>query len=169
MQECSTLVAVGQNEVMVEVDSPLGVLRVYSTEVGICSLLFDDGALGRTGDRTERAGQLEHLAAEQLREYFAGTRRAFDVPLDLAGTDFQRAAWAALCTIPFGETRTYSDEARIIGRPKAVRAAGSANGRNPVPILVPCHRVVAANGLGGFSSGIERKVILLEHEQRFRA
>ena len=154
---------------MVEVSSPLGVLRIFATEMGICSLLFDDGAPGRIGDSTERADHHERVAGQQLREYFAGTRRTFDVPLDLTGTDFQRAAWAALCTIPFGETRTYAEEARIIGRPKAVRAAGSANGRNPVPIIVPCHRVVASNGLGGFSSGIDRKVTLLEHEQRFRA
>ena len=153
---------------MVELDSPVGQLRIFATHNGVCAVTFDRTTPAHSGDGSDAAKVFETLAADQLREYFAGARRMFDVPLDLQGTDFQRKAWAALCTIPFGETRTYTQEANIIGRPKAVRAAGSANGRNPVPIIVPCHRVVASNGLGGYSSGIERKVLLLEHESRLR-
>ena len=131
-------------------------------------MTFDRTTPANAGDGSQEADVIERRAADQLREYFAGKRRTFDLPLDLHGTDFQREAWTALRTIPFGETRTYSEEANIMGRPNAVRAAGSANGRNPVPIIVPCHRVVASNGLGGFSSGIERKVLLLKHEGQLR-
>lgn len=98
----------------------------------------------------------------QLRAYFAGDLRVFDVPLELVGTDFQKRVWSALRTIPFGETRSYSQVARQIGSPLAVRAVGAANGRNPIPIIVPCHRVIGASGsLVGFGGGLEWKRFLL--------
>ena len=101
--------------------------------------------------------------AAQLDEYFAGTRTAFDLPLDLHGTPFQLAAWQALAEIPYGETRTYGEQADRIGRPSAVRAIGAANGRNPVSIVLPCHRVIGSNGsLVGFGGGLEVKAALLE-------
>jgi len=98
----------------------------------------------------------------QLRAYFAGDLRVFDVPLEVVGTDFQKRVWSALRTIPFGETRSYSQVAGQIGSPRAVRAVGAANGRNPIPIIVPCHRVIGASGsLVGFGGGLEWKRFLL--------
>lgn len=106
-------------------------------------------------------------AATQLDEYFAGYRRRFDLPLAPSGTAFQREAWQALCTIPYGDTITYGEQARRMGRPTAARAAGGANARNPLPIVVPCHRVVGTSGtLVGFAGGLDRKAWLLEHERR---
>ena len=104
-------------------------------------------------------------AAAQLAEYFRGDRTSFDVPLDLRGTEFQVAAWRALDDIPYGTTRSYGEQAALIGRPTAVRAIGQANGRNPVPIVLPCHRVIGANGsLVGFGGGLDTKTLLLQHE-----
>ncbi|MCE9577225.1 MAG: methylated-DNA--[protein]-cysteine S-methyltransferase [Deltaproteobacteria bacterium] len=103
--------------------------------------------------------------ARQLDEYFARTRTAFELPLAAPGTDFQRAVWAALVAIPFGETRSYVDIARAVGRPTASRAVGAANGQNPIAIIVPCHRVIGASGaLTGYAGGLERKRWLLAHE-----
>jgi len=105
-------------------------------------------------------------AMAQLEEYFDGSRRRFEVPLALHGTEFQRATWEALLSIPYGETRTYGEIAKSIGRPTAVRAVGAANGQNPIPIIVPCHRVIGANGtLTGFGGGLPTKQYLLELEQ----
>jgi len=102
----------------------------------------------------------------QLAAYFAGERRDFDLPLDFRGTDFQRRVWHALLTIPFGETRSYRDIAVQLGQPSATRAVGAANGRNPIPIVAPCHRVIGANGsLTGFGGGLENKAFLLDLEQ----
>ena len=106
-----------------------------------------------------------NVAKQQMLEYFDGSRQSFDLPLGAQGTDFQKQVWQALCTIEYGETCSYSDIANKIKNPKAVRAVGSANGRNPLTIVVPCHRVVGANGsLTGYASGTERKAWLLNHE-----
>jgi methylated-DNA-[protein]-cysteine S-methyltransferase len=103
--------------------------------------------------------------ARQLREYFDGKRDRFNVPLDFVGTEFQRKVWHALLTIPFGETRSYSEIAQQIGKPAAVRAVGAANGRNPMSIIAPCHRVIGANGtLTGFAGGLKAKAFLLRLE-----
>jgi methylated-DNA-[protein]-cysteine S-methyltransferase len=103
--------------------------------------------------------------ARQLAEYFGGRRRAFDLPLEFRGTDFQKRVWLSLLSIPFGETRSYLDVARALGDPAAVRAVGAANGRNPISIVAPCHRVIGANGdLTGFGGGLEAKAWLLAHE-----
>jgi methylated-DNA-[protein]-cysteine S-methyltransferase len=108
--------------------------------------------------------------AAQLDEYFAGERRAFDLPMSLEGTDFQRRVWSALCGIPYGETISYGELARRVGNPKASRAVGLANGRNPIAVIVPCHRVIAADGsLGGYGGGSDRKVHLLELERSTRS
>jgi methylated-DNA-[protein]-cysteine S-methyltransferase len=102
----------------------------------------------------------------QLNEYFSGKRREFELPLDLHGTEFQVAAWKSLARIPFGRTSSYGEQAASIGRPTAVRAIGGANGRNPVAVILPCHRVIGANGsLTGFGGGLEVKKWLLQHEQ----
>jgi methylated-DNA-[protein]-cysteine S-methyltransferase len=101
----------------------------------------------------------------ELRAYFSGDLRKFDVPLEIVGTDFQKCVWSALRTIPYGETHSYSQIAALIGAPRAVRAVGAANGRNPIPIIVPCHRVIGASGkLVGFGGGLEWKRLLLDLE-----
>jgi methylated-DNA-[protein]-cysteine S-methyltransferase len=103
----------------------------------------------------------------QLGEYFAGTRTRFDLPLEPGGSEFEKKVWQALTKIPYGRTRSYLDVAKAIGSPKACRAVGAANSRNPLPIVVPCHRVIGANGqLTGFAGGLERKASLLAHEAR---
>lgn len=113
----------------------------------------------------ERPSALTNRAANQLQEYFGGKRRVFDVPLALAGTEFQRAVWDELLRIPYGQTRSYSQVAAAIGHPRASRAVGQANNRNPLPIFVPCHRVVAADGsLGGYAFGVKTKQFLLDLE-----
>ncbi|MEO8126697.1 MAG: methylated-DNA--[protein]-cysteine S-methyltransferase [Bryobacteraceae bacterium] len=111
-------------------------------------------------------GPLLQEAMEQVSSYFRRTLQNFDLPLDLNGTEFQRKVWRALQEIPYGHTRTYAEIARIVGSPKAVRAVGGANHVNPVPIIVPCHRVLAANGqLGGFACGLDYKRLLLDVER----
>jgi methylated-DNA-[protein]-cysteine S-methyltransferase len=111
------------------------------------------------------AGAIVRQAEQELREYFAGRRRTFTVKLDLEGTEFQRKAWQAMRKIPFGETISYGDQARKVGKPTAYRAVGSANGKNPIPIIVPCHRVLASDGsLGGYSLGLSMKRRLLALE-----
>lgn len=110
---------------------------------------------------------LVRQAVRQITEYFDGKRREFDLPLELEGTDFQRRAWNALLAIPYGETRCYSELAHAIGFPRAARAVGSANHANPIAIIVPCHRVIAAGGgLGGYGGGLDRKQFLLDLERR---
>ena len=111
-------------------------------------------------------GAILQQAAEELEEYFEGTRRSFEVPLDPVGTAFQQQAWAALRTIPYGETVTYGEQAERLGDRRKARAVGAANGRNPISIIVPCHRVVGSNGaLTGFGGGLDVKAWLLDHER----
>jgi methylated-DNA-[protein]-cysteine S-methyltransferase len=145
---------------------------ILATPLGSLQLIARDGLLERIafpGTHVERlpaqdAPVLSRTVA-QLGEYFAGRRRVFDLPLAAAGTAFQETVWAALAAIPFGETRSYGDLARDLGRPRAVRAVGAANGRNPLPIVVPCHRVIGADGsLTGYAGGMARKRWLLELE-----
>jgi methylated-DNA-[protein]-cysteine S-methyltransferase len=147
---------------------------VARSERGVClSSIGDEGALERLArwrdahaagaDIVEDAGALAS-AVRQLDLYFRGESKTLDVELDLRGTDFQKRVWLALRTIPHGATRTYGDIAREIGIPGAVRAVGAANGRNPVPPFVPCHRVVASNGIGGFTGGLSKKRALLALE-----
>jgi methylated-DNA-[protein]-cysteine S-methyltransferase len=144
-------------------DSPLGPLTLVSDGSALTALHFD--AAGVPGE----AAQDDVLAAasSQLAEYLAGERRAFDPPLSPAGTPFQREVWAALQEIPYGETIGYGALAARLGRPSAARAVGLANGRNPLAIVVPCHRVIGASGaLTGYGGGLERKRLLLELEAR---
>ena len=151
------------------ISSPVGTLKLIASPAGLVAVLWEN-------DKPERVrlGQLyEDLAhpvlqkAEtQLGEYFSGKRREFSVPLDLRGTDFQNNAWKALLTIPFGQTRSYGEIARQIGVPTGSRAVGAANGRNPVSIIVPCHRAIGTDGsLTGFAGGLERKRFLLDFER----
>ncbi|PJI88559.1 methylated-DNA--[protein]-cysteine S-methyltransferase [Sphingomonas koreensis] len=151
-----------------DIASPVGTLRLVASDTGLVAILWPNERPGRVplGPTVEDAGHpILARAAMQVDGYFAGTLRAFDVPLDFRGTDFQRSVWQALLTIPFGETRSYAQIADQIGRPTASRAVGAANGRNPVSIIAPCHRVIGANGaLTGFAGGLEAKRLLLDLE-----
>ena len=145
------------------IDSPVGHLLIAHDDIGLTAVDFTDAPLAPANT------PLLQEAESQLREWFAGTRRVFSLPLHMVGTDFQLRCWRALTTIPYGETITYGEQARLIGSPKAVRAVGGANHRNPLCIVVPCHRVVGKNGmLTGFGGGIDKKAWLLEHEARIR-
>lgn len=148
-------------------DSPLGALRLYANEAALLAIYMTDHAGAPSPDaRDGAAHRVLREAARQLGEYFAGTRTGFDLPLDPRGTDFQRRVWDSLRAIPFGETSSYSGLAAAIGRPKAVRAVGAANARNPLSIVVPCHRVIGADGsLTGYAGGTDRKAWLLRHER----
>jgi len=146
--------------------SPGGCLRIYASALGVTQIDFldDDLGEGKADGITDDPILLQ--AVMELGEYFAGKRRAFEVAVDLQkGTAFQREAWEILRAIPYGQTISYGDQAKAMGRPKAVRAVGGANGRNPLPILVPCHRVVSSAGkLHGFSGGLAIKRFLLAVE-----
>lgn len=150
--------------------SPVGELRIVVSPVGVRAVLWevdDDRIAGLDAVPIDAADDpIARRAVDQLGEYFAGERTEFDLPLDPIGTEFQVAAWRALGEIPYGETRTYRQQAAGIGRPAAVRAIGAANGSNPLSIVVPCHRVVGADGsLTGFAGGLDAKRYLLSHEQ----
>ncbi len=157
-----------------EVDTPIGRVRLFANAQGITGVRFVDG-IDAEGPRElagtaevaaiDRAQQWLTALSRQLAEYFGGSRRSFDVPLAPFGTPFQRRAWDALTRIPFGTTRTYAQIACEIGSPQAVRAVGAANGANRIAIVIPCHRVIGADGtLTGFGGGLWRKEWLLEHE-----
>jgi methylated-DNA-[protein]-cysteine S-methyltransferase len=149
--------------------SPVGTLTLVASDEALVAILWAGGSPGRVplaGVSEEAAHPVLVETQRQLDEYFLGERRAFDVPLDLRGTPFQRSVWELLRTIPFGETRSYGELAAQLGNPAAMRAVGAANGRNPISIVVPCHRVVGATGkLTGFAGGLEAKQTLLRLEQ----
>lgn len=150
--------------------SPVGDLTLVASDRGLVAVLWpdDDPARVRLPAMQDRADHPVLVqAAAQLTDYFAGDRQAFDLPLDVRGTAFQQRVWAALLTIPFGQTRSYGAIAQAIGQPTASRAVGAANGRNPLSIVAPCHRVIGGNGaLTGFAGGMEAKGWLLDFERR---
>jgi methylated-DNA-[protein]-cysteine S-methyltransferase len=155
------------------IDSPVGELRLIASDDGLRAILWGAEDAERIasidGDMVEERTPLLDEAAKQLGEYFAGTRRDFDLPLDPAGTDFQKSAWMVLRGIPYGETMTYGEQARRLGDPNKARAVGAANGKNPLSIVVPCHRVIGSNGdLTGFAAGVDIKSWLLDHERQPR-
>lgn len=147
-------------------DTPIGGLGLVASEHGLQRVLWPREAEAAVRDADSRAcSLLLDEAAFQLGEYFAGARTTFDLPLDLLGTPFQRQAWLALAEIPYGETVSYAEQAARLGRPDAVRAVGAANGSNPVPIVLPCHRVIGSDGsLTGFGGGLNVKRALLDLE-----
>jgi methylated-DNA-[protein]-cysteine S-methyltransferase len=163
-----------------EMDSPLGSLTIVSTIQGICRIDF--GAAKETYSnvqvwakkhmlKCEMVCDLERVgpAVKQLEEYFAGSRFHFDLPLVFKGTPFQKKVWQALKGISYGETKSYKEIAQSMGAPKAVRAVGNANNKNPIPIIIPCHRVIGSNGaLVGYGGGVEKKETLLEIEKSHR-
>ena len=153
----------------IEMASPVGTLKLVAHETALVAVLWENENPKRVrlAELVEQADHSVLLETQkQLTEYFAGKRQQFDLPLDFAGTEFQHKVWQALLSIPFGETRSYRDIAEQIGNVKAVRAVGAANGKNPISIIAPCHRVVGTNGkLVGFAGGLDNKDILLRLEK----
>ena len=153
-------------------ESPIGELVITASDAGLTGVYFPTSRHVPPLHEVERGTGGEALASgllararEQLAEYFACTRTTFDLPLDAAGSPFEQRVWGALRTIPYGTTVSYSELARRLGDVRATRAVGAANGKNPIPIIVPCHRAVGARGeLTGFGGGLDRKRWLLEHE-----
>ncbi|MGV1761647.1 methylated-DNA--[protein]-cysteine S-methyltransferase [Rhizobium sp. A22-96] len=158
----------GKHYVCRIIASPVGELKLVGGDDGLAAILWDNDRPNRVPLLIVAEDENHPVLLEterQLREYFAGERKLFDLPLDFSGTEFQRKVWQALLAIPFGETRTYSQIAAEIGAAKAIRAVGAANGRNPISIIAPCHRVIGSAGdLRGFAGGLERKVYLLQLE-----
>ena len=147
------------------VTSPVGKLRLVASEKGLVAIDVRNNSTQVVTAPNASAEAVLIQTKKQLEQYFAGKRTTFDVALDLVGTEFQVQAWRALCRIPFGKTISYGQQAANIKKPKAFRAVGSANGKNPIPIIVPCHRVVASDGsLGGYSLGLRMKKQLLALE-----
>ena len=162
-----------------KIESGVGPLFLAASAKGLVALEFDARLPGQQTIRPnprdlrnekgafefEESASALSIYTRELEEYFAGKRREFTIPLDLRGTDFQLACWQALCAIPYGETRSYADIARAVGKENAFRAVGMANNRNPIAIIVPCHRVIASNGtLCGYGGGLDIKRKLLELE-----
>lgn len=149
--------------------TPIGRLLLVADEQGLREIDFPSaGQNARIDPGWRRNDRHLGVAIEQLNAWFAGHRLAFDVPLAARGTDFRKSVWSELTRIPYGETISYGELARRIGKPRASRAVGTANGANPLPIIVPCHRVIGSNGqLTGFSGGLAIKQWLLDHERRF--
>jgi len=155
-------------------NSPVGELRLIAGDNGLRAILWgaeDAERIASIDDEelVEETTPVLDDAISQLEEYFAGTRREFDLPLDPAGTEFQQSAWMVLRTIPYGTTISYGQQAERLGDPNKARAVGAANGKNPLSIVVPCHQVVGSNGhLTGFAAGIDVKSWLLDHERQPR-
>jgi methylated-DNA-[protein]-cysteine S-methyltransferase len=152
------------------IDSPVGTLTLVASQQGrLTSISWQKDDWNQTAsDHMEEDNNNEVLleTERQLKEYFEGERQIFSLDLDFNGTEFQNIVWNALLSIPFGETRSYGDIARQIGNPNSVRAVGAANGKNPIPIVVPCHRVIGTSGkLVGFGGGLENKALLLSLEK----
>ncbi|MAD75376.1 MAG: cysteine methyltransferase [Rheinheimera sp.] len=146
------------------IDSPLGDMQIFANEQGLLRV-----TLGKIVATPDASSALTRLAAEQLEQYFYGDLTTFTLPLAATGTPFQQQVWQALCQLPYGTTCSYASIADSIAKPKAVRAVGAANGRNPLAIVVPCHRVIGANGsLTGYAGGLRNKAWLLQHEQRLK-
>ena len=168
----SPAVAMPRGTCSTTMPSPVGELRLVAVEHALAAIYFPesrDAPVVATPARSAPDHPVLRLAAVQLAEYFAGDRDRFSIPLAPRGTPFQHKVWQALAAIPYGETRSYGEIARAIGTPSASRAVGAANGRNPLPIIVPCHRVIGADGtLTGFGGGLDAKRWLLAHEQRAR-
>ena len=149
------------------VSSPLGPLTVLASDDGVHAIAFESDQTEQAKINLSRAvnHSIINAAVEQLAMYFDGTLKVFDLPLNLRGTDFQKRVWKLLLEIPFGETRTYGDLAHALGNADASQAVGAANGKNPVAIVVPCHRVIGASGhLTGYAGGMDKKKFLLTHE-----
>lgn len=160
---------------MREIPSPVGTLRIIASARGLRAILWADEnvdaypglSTSHTSDQDQSSDLLDEVE-RQLAEYFSGRRQRFEIPLDPVGTEFQIAAWKVLSTIAYAHTISYADQARALGDERKARAVGGANGRNPIPIVVPCHRVIGSNGsLTGFAVGTDIKKFLLDLERRY--
>lgn len=148
-----------------KMSSPLGAVYLVASETGLQELIFEDPGYEKMKDDRSPQGKILLQAEQEVREYMEGSRQKFEVPLDLIGSDFQKRVWGRLSKIHYGVTKSYKDIAKEIKNEKASRAVGTANGKNPICIIIPCHRVIAANGaLGGYSGGlhIKKKLLALE-------
>ncbi|MFC7391591.1 methylated-DNA--[protein]-cysteine S-methyltransferase [Scopulibacillus cellulosilyticus] len=162
-----------------DMESPVGMLTIACHQDGLCNIEFGDidtafpkiqtwAKRNMIRNDIKQDSDYTKEVVNQLNEYFQGERKSFDLPLYLKGTPFQIKVWEALQDIKYGETKTYKDIAEAIGKPKAVRAVGGANNKNPISIVVPCHRVIGSSGcLIGYGGGLDKKQILLEHEQKY--
>jgi len=143
------------------IDSPIGCIEVCTSSTALLSVAFVEAKLEDSPD----APIILDSACNQLLEYFAGDRQNFELTLSLQGTDFQKQVWKSLVAVPFGRTSTYKKQSQSLGNPKAIRAVGTANGRNPIAVVIPCHRIVGSDGsLTGYAGGLSRKDWLLKHE-----
>lgn len=151
-----------------QIPSPVGTLKLVASDKGLAAILWENDKANRTRIQTFTENDSDPILIEterQLNEYFKGERTVFTLELDPVGTDFQKAVWMLLSGIPYGQTRTYMDIAKQIGNVKTIRAVGAANGRNPISIIVPCHRVIGTSGeLTGFAGGLKAKAYLLALE-----
>ena len=147
-----------------EMPTPWGEIRIWATDLGVSGLVFADEQVHSDANVLTFPNPFTDQAVNEVREYLAGNRKEFSVPLDLHGTEFQKRVWAALLTIPSGTTTTYGELATLLGDPNLSRAVGLANGSNPVSIIAPCHRVIGSTGLVGYAGGLARKEALLKHE-----
>jgi methylated-DNA-[protein]-cysteine S-methyltransferase len=152
------------------ITSPVGKLKLVASDKGLVAILWENDNPRRVPLTSSVEDDQQKILVEverQLNQYFTGERRSFSLPLDMRGTPFQKDVWEALLSIPFGETRSYGQLAKQIGRSSASRAVGAANGRNPISIIVPCHRVIGSSGkLTGFAGGLETKATLLDMEKK---
>jgi len=148
------------------VDSPIGTLTIISDGISLTSILFPNSEIMTEAN----PDVIVNDCTVQLKEYFLGTRKSFSLPLNPKGTDFQKKVWSKVISIPFGETTSYGAIATSLGDPKLNRAVGLANGANPIPIVIPCHRVIGSDGsLTGYAGGLERKKVLLNHESQYHS
>ncbi len=148
-------------------NTPLGRLHIVVTRDALLRIYFPSDKWNQRYERAPKHAMILRVKT-QLAEYFSGERRMFDIPLSPEGTEFQKKVWATLRKISYGKTISYADEAKRAGKSTAVRAVGTANSKNPIPIIIPCHRVVPkAGGLGGYSGGVQRKKLLLKLEQHY--
>ena len=167
----SMIQANGENKIWGYMTSPIGLLKITASDAAVTAveriISEEEKSAGMEDKMIEHP--LIRQCCEELQEYFAGCRQSFDVPLAPSGTPFQQRVWNALCQIPYGQTRTYGEIAKMAGNPKASRAVGMANHRNPILILIPCHRIIGADGsLTGYAAGLETKKYLLQLEKENR-
>lgn len=142
--------------------TPIGTLEIRASQQGITHVVFTDAACET---RAVYSNKIVSDCKQQLEEYFSGKRKAFNISLDQQGTVFQKSVWGCLLKVPFGQVASYQDIAGMINNTKAVRAVGAANGKNPISIIVPCHRIIGSDGsLTGYAGGLDRKLWLLKHE-----
>lgn len=151
------------------IQTPIGSLWAMANNTGLCYLKFIDSDISLSLENNNKENKILRLVVQQMREYFEGRLHTFSIPLDISGTVFQKLAWKTLCSVPYGDITTYSKQAQMMGRDNAFRAVGNANARNPICIIIPCHRIVRCDAqIGGYAYGMDRKQWLIAHEAKHR-